>query len=244
MRQSRERWPGCPRPAAGPAAAGSGPPWRVGCRHQPAAASTRPSATAADEGSVIALVLVGVGHGEAAHGPIEGVTAPEVRGDDDGVARPGVGPGQHGAAGHGELPQPGRDGVGIGDHLHVAELAHVDVPALDVGPTGEDVTGALHQLAAHDDPLAVVGVCARTEVGLVHRGPGFLELEEEGVVAVATLAQDEEDLHAHAADAHHLPGHVRHREAVEQVPAVLREGGRGRPPRWRRPRPARPGRRP
>ena len=99
--------------------------------------------------------------------------------------------------------------LGIGDDLHVAELAHVEVPALDAGPTGEDVAGALHQLAAHDDPRAVVGVCARTEMGLVDRGPGLLELQEEGVVAVAALEQDEEDLHAHAADAHHLAGDVR-----------------------------------
>ncbi len=172
---------------------------------------------------MVSLVLVGVKPGEAAELGGEFPAFSDVAVDGRGVSGPGVGPGQRLAAGGGELDQAGRDQLGGRDDLHVAELPDVVVLPVQRAPADEDVGGALQQSLAVDHSLAVIGVIAGAGVGLVHRGPGLLDLKEQRVGAGAALEQHQVDLHPHAAHPHHLPHHVDHGEPVEQAPPVLLE---------------------
>ena len=78
----------------------------------------------AEEGAVVPVVLVGVGDGEIADGPVERRPSAQVGGDGDAVARAGVGPGQGPAADAAVDGQGGRGQVGRVDRdLAVPELA-------------------------------------------------------------------------------------------------------------------------
>ena len=68
-----------------------------------------------------------------------------------------------------ELAQPRRHLLARRDHLHVAELADVEVDAPHPGASDEDVGGALDEAPAHGHPLAMVRVTTRLDEGLVHR---------------------------------------------------------------------------
>jgi hypothetical protein len=76
---------------------------------------------------MVPLVLVGVAAGEPAHRLGEHVTLSYVGVDGRGITGAGVGPGERVAAGDAELDEDGRDQLGGGDQLHVAELTDVEV---------------------------------------------------------------------------------------------------------------------
>ena len=134
-------------------------------------------------------------------------------------------PRQRLSAGGGELGQPRRDQLSTGDHLHVAELTHVEVVARDRGEAGEDVGRALDQAFADDDSLAVVRVPAGTAMRLIDRTAGLFDLQKQRVGAVAPLEQHQEHPHSDAPHADHLARGVDEREAIEQVAAVFRQRG-------------------
>ena len=129
---------------------------------------------------MVGVVLVGVPPGELHRRVAEPVPLPEVGGDGHRVAGAGVGPGQGLAAGGGELGQDGGDQLDRRDDLHVAELADVVVVAAERAPAHEDVGGRLDQALAGDDPLAVVAVDARPEVGLVDGRTACLHCRNSG----------------------------------------------------------------
>src|SRR6185437_16189339 len=60
---------------------------------------------------------------------------------------------------------------------------------------------------------------------LKHRGRRLLNLQEQGVVRVASLQQDDECLGADAADTDDFAGHVHDLEALQQVALVVPQGG-------------------
>ena len=135
-----------------------------------------------------------------------------------------MGAGQRLAAGGGELNQDGGEQPDVEDDLHVAELPHVVVPALERAPADEDVGRALQRPLSGDHPGAVVIVLAGAEVGLVHRRTGLLDLQEQGVVAAAALKEGQVDPHAHATHPHDLADQVNGSEAIEQVASILLQG--------------------
>ena len=91
-------------------------------------------------------------------------------------------------------------------------------------PAHEDVGGALDQPFPVDHPGAVVVVAAGPGVGLVDRGPGLFDLQEQRVGPGAALHEHQVDLHPHAADPNDLAHDVGLGEPVEQGPPVLLEG--------------------
>ena len=77
---------------------------------------------------------------------------------------------------------------------------------------------------AADHPLAVAVVAAGLGVGLVHRRPSLLHLQEQRVGTSPALQEHQIDLHPHAAHPHDLADHIDLGEAVEQAPPVFLEG--------------------
>src|SRR5215813_11555560 len=85
-----------------------------------------------------------------------------------------------------------------GLHLHVAELADVELAARIVArPSEEDVGRRLHRPLSDDDALAMAREEAPAGVGLQDRGARFLQLQEERVFP----AREEEADAAERADA-------------------------------------------
>ena len=76
----------------------------------------------------------------------------------------------------------------------------VAVGALHTLPAQEDVARRLHQVLPGDDPLAVIGVLALAHELLEDRGFGLFGLQEQRVVAVATLEQEDPGPGPHTAD--------------------------------------------
>ena len=107
-------------------------PAQVGLPEQPGRESVQDglrlaSPDGGDQRRMVPLVLVRVATGEPTHGLGEHVALPYVGVDGRGVAGAGVRPGERVAAGDGELDEDGRDELGGGDQLHVAELTDVEV---------------------------------------------------------------------------------------------------------------------
>ena len=113
-----------PRHAAVPAQVG--PPEQAG-RESVQDGLRLASPNSGDQRCVIPIVLVRVATGEPTHGLGEHVAFPDVGVDGSGVTRAGVCPGQRIAAGDGELDEDGRNELGGGDQLHVAELTDVEI---------------------------------------------------------------------------------------------------------------------
>ena len=113
--------------------------------------------------------------------------------------------------------------------LAVPELAHVEVAApavqaVDPDPAEHDVAGGLRQSLALDDPLAVVVEGALAEERLEHRCLRLLELQEQRIALVTAEHQHDPGARPDAADADDLPRRVDVAEALEQLPAVGRQG--------------------
>src|SRR5215475_3912514 len=85
----------------------------------------------------------------------------DVASDGDRVAGSGMGTSQCFAACGRELGEPWRDQVDSRDDLHVAELAHVVVLAVQRAPSDEDVGGTLDKPLAFDNPFAMILEAAR-----------------------------------------------------------------------------------
>ena len=83
----------------------------------------------------------------------------------------------------------------------------------------------MHQPLTFHYALARSGVAALGQVVLENGGGGLLDLEEQGVGVVAALQEHHERPGADAADADHLACRVDDREFVQQLPAVVAEGG-------------------
>ena len=90
-------------------------------------------------------------------------------------------------------------------------------------PAEEDVARRLEPPLSGDDPLAVTGPAARSQVALVDRGLGLLDLEEERIVVGRTDEQREERAEPDAPHADDLEGVVRQGVSVEQDATVLLE---------------------
>jgi hypothetical protein len=75
------------------------------------------------------------------------------------------------------------------------------------------------------DALAGLGEAAVGQVVLQHRGGGFLDLQEQRVIGVASLEQHDERPGPDAAHAHDFAGHVRDLEVLQQVAPVTLQGG-------------------
>src|SRR5262249_51445060 len=98
--------------------------------------------------------------------------------------------------------------------LPVLELAHVVVAllAIEAGgrvvPAEEDVAGGLHQPLAGDDTLAAIAVFAFAGELLEHRALGFLDLQEQRILVVATEEERDPGACADATHAYHLAGQI------------------------------------
>src|SRR5215218_9925861 len=177
---------------------------------------------------VVALVLVGVALGKGADRPVERVALAQVFGDRDRIPRARVGPGQGATADAGvEAEGDRRHRLDLGRGLHVPQLAPVEVAGRvgALGPAQVDVAGGLHHPLPLDDALAVLAVAALSQVVLQDRGGRLLDLEEQWVVLVAALEQGDERPGADAAHPDHLAGQVDEPEPLQQLTAIVLEGG-------------------
>src|SRR3954465_8699561 len=125
-------------------------------------------------------------------------------------------PGEDVRASLGKRHEIRRDELTVRDYLHVPELAHVEVESPHARPAEEDVARRLDVPLAADHPLAMARVRARAKKLLVDRRPGLLDLQKQGLLAVAALKQYQVHLHPDTSDADDLANDVDEREAVEQ----------------------------
>src|SRR5207245_10907740 len=136
------------------------------------------------ERGVVESVLIGVRGGEAAQRFAEGVSFAEVTGDARGVAGAGVGSGE-GSTTQLCVGKKGvrRQGVDVGGHLHVAQVAPVvvDTGSLVVGPSEEHVACGLHEPLSLDGAAGVIVVGGAPEVRREPRRLAFLDLQDERV---------------------------------------------------------------
>jgi hypothetical protein len=135
-----------------------------------------------------------------------------------------MGLGQGFTAGGSELDQTRGDQLCGRDDLHVAELPHVVVPAVQRAPADEYVGGALHHPLAVDHPRAVMVMAAGPVRCLIDGRSRLLGLEEQWVSTAAALQEHQVDPHAHAAYSDDLANHIDGGKPVEQAPPVLLEG--------------------
>ena len=106
-------------------------------------------------------------------------------------------------------------------HLHVAQLANVDVASVDSPrPAQEDIARRLHQTLTRDDSMAVVLMQALPHVRLQHRGLRFFYLQEKRVV-VRRKEESDGAQRADAADSDRLNRQVAKMKAVEQHADML-----------------------
>ena len=175
---------------------------------------------------MVPRVHVGVRLGEVGDRPVERVARPEVGGDRDRVAGPGVGPGERPAADPGvEAEAEGLEGRDVHRALHVPQLAQVVVAATGPArPPQEHVRGGLHELLTDHDALTLVGVGGDLEVGFEDGRRGLLGLEDQRVVLVAAFEDEDEAARPHAADPDHLEGDVDEAVALQEIAPVLRHG--------------------
>src|SRR5215216_7498445 len=74
------------------------------------------------------------------------------------------------------------------------------------------------------DAVSVVLVCVGLDVSLQYRGSRLLDLEEQGIVFVATFEQYYVGPCAHAPDPHDFPRRVHEEVPVEQVATIILQG--------------------
>ncbi|MCY1516800.1 hypothetical protein D9M68_514540 [compost metagenome] len=111
----------------------------------------------------------------------------------------------------------------LGRQLHVAQLAHVEVPPeRPLGPAQEQVAGRLHQALALDHAAPLVRRLRPLEETRHHRARGFLDLQEQRLVMLVDHQQDHA-ARADAADPDHLEGLVVAREMAQQPAPVGRQ---------------------
>ena len=112
-----------------------------------------------------------------------------------------------------------RQGIDVGGHLHVAQVAPVvvDTGSLVVGPAQEHVAGGLHEPLTLDGAPGVVVVGGAPEVRLEHRLLRFLDLQDERVVVPASFQERDPAASPDAADPHHLASSILQGEPVEEV---------------------------
>lgn len=137
-----------------------------------------------------------------------------------------MGAGQGAAAQRGVPSEQARGhGGDVGGPLHVAQLAAVEVPPRRSGrPAEEDVARGLHEPLARYHPVPLVIMRVGRQVVLQDGRHGFLDLQEERVVGVASEEQHDVAAGSDAPDADHLAGGVGEPEAVQQEAALLGEG--------------------
>src|SRR5436305_1247179 len=175
----------------------------------------------ANELSMVSLVLIRVSVCELTNGCGEFGPLSDVAIDRHRVTGSSVGPCQCLAARGREVDEPRRDQLGGRNDLHVAELPHVVVPAVQRAPSDEDVRGALGQPLTGDHPRPVVLVHARVAVCCIDRWTSLLDLQEQGVGPGTTLEEHQVDHHSDAADPHDLANDVDRCESIEQAPSVF-----------------------
>ena len=105
--------------------------------------------------------------------------------------------------------------------LRVLELSDVKLSSFRADrPAQEQVAGRLHQPAAVDNSLAVVGIDALSSVGLQDRGACFLNLKEK---RVRFAGQEEHNATpgADTSDTHNLDRDVAQFVMIEEQPAIF-----------------------
>src|SRR3954451_1159981 len=183
----------------------------------------RAIADGVDELGVVAIVLAGVVVGELRHRCVERSAVADVGVNRRSITCCRMGAGEYSTTFLGELAEPPCDVLGRRNDLHVAELADVEVDALQAGPTDEDVGRALNEASPNGDTLTVVRIAAGFEEAFVDRRPGLFDLQEEKIVGTRTLEQEQMDAHPDASDPHDLAEFVDERVTVEEVATFLRE---------------------
>ncbi len=115
-----------------------------------------------------------------------------------------------------------RDGA-----LHVAELPHVVLQAVDGGPPEQRIADCLQGLLVLHDPLSLMGMPGRIAVDEPgqHRPPRLLELQEYHIVRAAALEQRNIGAQSDAADPDHLVRNVDQRVAAQRPAPMWRQGG-------------------
>src|SRR5262249_1663725 len=142
---------------------------------------------------------------------VETLTATEVAGNRDAVARARVrasqGPAAHSPVQGHPLRQHVVDDEGA---LPVTQLSDVVVVLLALDASGarppeQQVTRSLHRPLALDDTLAVVVLLAPADEAFEHGGLGFLDLQEQWVVIIGAEEQRDPATRSDASHAHDLP---------------------------------------
>src|SRR6266581_4106353 len=75
-------------------------------------------------------------------------------------------------------------GFDIHRQLHVSQLAYIVVGGTQSCPPKKEVAGRLHESLPANHSLGVIGIATRAQVTFEHRGLRFLDLQEEGIIAV------------------------------------------------------------
>src|SRR5262249_32174905 len=110
----------------------------------------------------------------------------------------------------------GREDRRIDGGLHVPELPHVEIMAIDFAPPEEDVARGLDPMLPVDTALSVGCGTTSTGEGLQHRHAGLLDLEEEWVPVAVSEQEHDEAASADAADSDDLSRNVNDSIATEQ----------------------------
>ena len=145
------------------------------------------------------------------------------------VSRARVGVGERPAASAGKRRQTRCvDADEVDRALAIPQLADVVVlgPAALIGeaaPTQQHIACCLHRALPLDDALAMLRAGALAAEALEHRFLGFLDLQDQGVVAVSALHHHDERTRPHAPDTHDLMGDVDAPVELDEAALVRRE---------------------
>ena len=105
--------------------------------------------------------------------------------------------------------------------LQLPDIAML-VIAMMFGPTEEQIGQRLHDTLADDHPLALIGIPAETREIRQHRGLGFLQLQQQGLVVLRGEQPDRAKC-ADAADAHHFERNIHQFVTIEQNSPLFRQ---------------------
>src|SRR5260221_3880104 len=138
-----------------------------------------------DKSGMIALGLACVGFGESCNCAVKHIASAQVAADLRGIARAGMSPSKSPSTESTILDEATfAQGFDIHRQLHVSQLAYIVVGGTQSCPPKKEVAGRLHESLPANHSLGVIGIATRAQVTFEHRGLRFLDLQEEGIVAV------------------------------------------------------------
>src|SRR6266436_3301993 len=92
--------------------------------------------------------------------------------------------------------------------LHITQLAKVEIHRVQACPSKKSAADRLHEPLPVDDSFAMICVSTRSKVALEYRGPRFLELQKDWIVAATSNEQGDIALRAHAPYTHDFVGYI------------------------------------